>query len=161
MRSHLILSFALAAGSLTACKAPEFSLGPNSCFSLDSPCGPYPPGGVVLSWIEGLPYDRVSSNAGWANLIPGDSVTLYLVSGPNGPPSADTVRTVTWGVTDSSVARVSPGQGGSGALVAVAPGTFKVTANGGTTFMSACIPGGCATFWEIRVVAPPAPTPSH
>ena len=158
MRSRLLLSFVLAAGSLTACDIPT-GLG-DFCF-MDGPCEPYPPR-VVGYWVEGLPHDRVNfSGDGLVHLVPGDSVTLYLVSGMNGPPGADTVRTVTWGVTDGAVARITPGRGGSGAVVAIAPGIFKVTANGGAVLMFACIGSSCATIRDIRVVAPPAPRVSR
>ena len=127
---------------------------------MDGPCQTYSPGGgaVVSYWIAGLPYDRVStSSTALLDLLSGDSATLYLVSG-NGPSAAsDTVRAVAWGVTNGAVARITPGQGGSGALVAIAPGTFGITANGLGAMMFACGASGCNMISSIRVVAPPAP----
>jgi hypothetical protein len=161
MRSRLLLSFALAAGSLTACDIPVEIIGPETCF-MDRPCGAnsYGGGTVVAQWIAGLPYDRVStSSSDLLDLVPGDSATLYLVFGTNGPSvSSDTARAVAWAVTNGAVARITPGQGGSGALVAIAPGTFSITADGNATIMYACSLSRCNMISSIRVVAPPAPT---
>jgi hypothetical protein len=160
MRSRLLFSFALAAGSLTACNIPIDIFGPDTCF-MDGPCGTYSPGGgTVLSyWIAGLPYDRIStSSSDLLDLVPGDSATLYLVSGLSGPSAAnDTVRAVAWAVTNGAVARITPGDGGSGALVAIAPGTFGITANGNASIMFTCGARGCNMISSLRVIAPPAP----
>jgi hypothetical protein len=162
MRSHLVVSLALAAVSVAACNVPESSFGPDFCLPLDGPCTPSPGGtaSVVTYWIAGLPADRISTSVGATEeLIPGDSITLHLVSGTTGPSSpSDTVRTVNWAVTNGAVARVTAGQGGSGALVAIAPGNFSLTANGGAALMFACGPLGCTMITNIRVVAPPAPS---
>ena len=159
MRSRLLLSFALAAGSLTACDIPIDVFGPETCF-MDGPCQPYPPGAVASYWIAGLPYHRVStSSSDLLDLVAGDSATLYLVSGLSGPSAAnDTVRAVAWTVTNGAVARITPGEGGSGALVAIAAATFGITANGSAPMMFACGASGCNMISSIRVVAPPAPT---
>lgn len=129
---------------------------------MDGPCQTYSPGGGtgVSYWIVGLPYERVSTlSTAWLDLIPADSATLYLVSGANGPSGAsDTVRTVAWAVTNGEVARITPGEGGSAALVAIAPGTFSITANGSAPMMFACGASGCNMISSIRVVAPSPPT---
>jgi len=161
MRPRLLLSFALAAGSLTACNIPIDIFGPDTCF-MDGPCQTNSPGGgtVVSYWIAGLPYDRVSaSSTALLDLVPGDSATLYLVFGTQGPSvPSDTARGVAWAVTNGAVARITPGQGGSGALVAIAPGTFSITADGYAQMMFACGASGCNMISSIRVVAPPATT---
>ena len=159
MRPRHLLSLALAAGSL-ACNVPESSFGPDFCLPLDGPCPTHSGGGgggTVVAWIAGLPFDRVSkSDAGWVDLIPGDSVTLHLLTGPNAPArDGDTVRVVTWEMAHGIAARITPGQGGSAALVAVAPGTFTVTADGANPYMFACGPTDCSLVWYLRVVAPP------
>ena len=159
MRSRLLLSFALAAGSLTACDIPIDIFGPETCF-MDGPCQTYTPAeGTVSYWIAGLPYDRVSpSSPTWLDLVQGDSATLHLVFRTYGPSEAtDTVRVVAWAVTNGTVARITPGEGGSGALVAIAPGTFSITVNGNAAMMFACDAGLCSMITSIRVVAPPAP----
>jgi len=113
-------------------------------------------------WITGLPHDKVGalhpSGQSWLDLIPGDSVTLYLVLGQVGVSStSDTVRTVAWAVTDSAVARISAGAEGKGTLVAIAPGVFDVTANSEKRQMLACTAAGCDFVRQIRVRASPSP----
>ncbi len=164
MRPRLLLSLALAAGSLAACNVPESSFGPDFCLPLDGPCptnsGGGGGGGSLVSWIAGLPFERVSTTAaGWVDLLPGDSVTLHLLTGPNAPQrDGDTVRVVTWAARGSAVARVTTGQGGGAALVAVSPGIFTVTANGAVPQMFVCGPTDCSLEFNIRVIAPPTPS---
>jgi hypothetical protein len=162
MRSRLVLSLALAAVSVAACNVPESSFGPDFCLPLDGPCPTNYGGGVqstTVSWIAGLPFERVNTTAGWVDLIPGDSVTLHLLTGPSAPQrSGDTVRVVTWAVANAAAARITPGQGGDAALVAIAPGTVTITANGGSRQMFACGPNDCWLVWNVRVVAPPTPS---
>ena len=160
MRSRLLLSFALAAGSLIACNVPESSFGSDFCFALDSSC---PSSGATFSdWIAGLPRERVGaahpSGGFWEDLVPGDSVTLYFMSMQNGRGLADTVRTSDWAVTNSAVARISAGEGGRGTLIAIAPGNFDLVVSGATRRMVACTATDCVTISQIRVVAPPAPS---
>ena len=154
MRLRLFLSSAVAAAALVACTF-DFDLGPMFC-GMEGPCDSV--AGFVAPWITGLPFERASiSDAGWEDLVQGDSVALYLVSGDNPSNPRDTVRAVTWAVTDSAVARIAPGLGGSGVLVARAPGSFNITANGGVPPMFACGPSGCARINLLRVIAPPTP----
>ncbi len=158
MRSHLLVSFAIAAGTLSACNVPESSFGPNMCLPLDGPCTSGSGGTPVLTYsIVGLPVSRISTAAGAReDLLPGDSVTLYLVYGM-GPAASDTVRTVSWSIPDGAVARITRGLDGSGAFVAVAPGATAVTANGYATTLFACGTLGCTMITDLRVVAPPSP----
>jgi hypothetical protein len=166
MRPHLVLSVVLAAGSLAACDWPRFGAAPDVCLRIEAgDCQDTyggPSGLVTVLWIAGLPYDKVGPldplGGSWEELLPGDSVTLYLVYGQYGPMGGtDTVRTVAWEVTNAAVARISAATGGRGTLVATAPGVFGVTANGTFPVMWACGTDACTLITRLRVVAPPTP----
>jgi hypothetical protein len=151
MRSRLLFSLAIAFLSLAACDTAGIGdLGSIGC-PVDG-CGP------VEYWIVGLPLEK-KSTAGLAqiDLAPGDSITLHYMSGKGGPLSvSDTMRTVNWGVSNTSAARITAGAGGSAALVAVAPGQFLVTVDGNTPTMWACVRTSCDLITQIGVIAPPA-----
>lgn len=157
MRQHTALAVAAATISFAACNVPESSFG-NSCFSLDFGC--QNTRGAEF-YVVGFPFDKVNAVSGVYEMVPGDHATLYFISGSFGLFGAvDTVRTVKWGVTDPAVARITAGQGGSGLLVAVAPGTFSVTIDGQGPWLWACAPTQCTNITSMRVVAPPAPAVS-
>lgn len=115
---------------------------------------------MISYWITGFPPDRLSTADGATeDLIPGDSVTLYHVTGTSGPSGpADTLRAVNWAVTSGGVVRITPGPEGSVALVAVTPGDFYLTVNGKVPLKFACGPSGCTMITLTRVVAPPTPS---
>lgn len=159
MRPNFLVGLALAVGALTSCVNPT-DTGWNLCLGMDGPCD-HGPGPSRSYWITGFPfrnerpYDPVRGGA-VEELAPGDSETLYLLFGwePIGP--GDTVRAVTWAVTDTTVARITGGADGGGTLVAVAPGEVDVTANRGGYTMWACHLNGCTRISRIRVLAPAA-----
>lgn len=170
MRSHLIVGFALLAGSLTACD--EGPVETDFCFNLDGNCpGSKPPPGFC--WLcppdhatVGFPLDNVDSTVVhsdgygyWGRLVVGDTVILYKVLLPAGrwPPSTatDTARTVSWAVSDTAVARITAGTGGRGTLVARAAGTISVSADGENGIWS-CKGSVCLQVRQIIVAASPA-----
>jgi hypothetical protein len=111
----------LIAGGIAACKMDTSSvcvLGP-----CDTTGGSTP-----TPVVAGFPVGRVSGNAG--HLAPGDTVTLHAVRvGLAVPPCtvADTLRTnVLWGVSDTTVATITPLPDGGVRVRAISPGSFQM-----------------------------------
>lgn len=160
MRSHLLSCAALAVGTLGACGDSVVGLG--FCLNIDGNC-PRSSGPIDHFWIEGFPADKVgpphpTQYGAWGELIKGDSITLYLLFGAGSGGKRDTVRSVGWTVSDTAVARIAAGTGGSGTMVAIAPGAFYVNTNNEHYRMLACrMDRTCSDIGQVRVAAPPTP----
>lgn len=144
---------ALLAG---ACVSPDFG---SACIM--GPCG----GGYHLThetYILGFPADRVdrsNTHPGdggyWGRVDVGDTVRFHLVRAPSDKsPTAeppDTIRPVSWMVSDSTVADIASAPSGQGILVARSPGATRVLANDQHFVLWACEDGGCSRVSEIEV----------
>jgi hypothetical protein len=120
-RQSRLAALLLIAGGITACKLESTG----GCFI--GPCDTTG-GSTPTPVVAGFPAARVSGDAG--HLAPGDEVTLYAVRvGIAVPPCtvADTLHAgVLWGVSDATVATVTPLADGGVRVRAIAPGTFQM-----------------------------------
>jgi hypothetical protein len=114
------------------------------------------------TYILGFPYAKVDltmahPEGGLSGRVQvQDTVRFYLVGAPvaTSPTVAppDTVRQVTWTVSDSTVARISSGPLGQGIFVAGGPGETTVLANGQHYTLWACKEGACSRISQIEVL---------
>ena len=134
----------------------------SGCLEIDGPCTSTGP--AATTFIVGLDpsfVDRsVPVNAsGYRAVLPvGTTVTLRAVRNTGGEVTraTDTVRTVTWVLTDSSSAKLTPGVEGSAQLVATKAGRVGAITANGSSVMYACgvdTPRACSSVGAIDVVA--------
>jgi hypothetical protein len=124
------------------------------------PCGDGSSGYSSETYVIGFPFEKAStthSTGGyWGSVGVADTIRLYLVRAPAflspTPAPPDTVRQVTWTVSESSVATISPGHSGEGIFVGRNPGRTHVLANGQFFTLWACNGNGCLRISEIEVL---------
>ena len=135
----------------------------NGCLEIDGPCpGPRTP----ASFILGFPTASVDLVSGPINgsgsrgvMHVGDTVTLHLVRDSIGEvlTASDTIRAVTWSMSDQSAASLVPVSGGAALLIGKAPGRVGLVIANGLTVMYSCGPisgsRGCAPVGAIDVIA--------
>ena len=147
---------ALVCLSASACDSSS------GCFEIDGPCLSTSP--VPRTFIFGLDpatLDRsapVNGNGYRAVLPVGTSVTLRAVRDANGEVTlaTDTLRTVTWTLTDASSATLTPAADGSAQLVATKIGRVGTILANGTSILYACTTAAlraCSAVGAIDVVA--------
>jgi hypothetical protein len=159
-RSSSVVGVGLLALALGACDMDhDFSSG-----CIMGPCGGRTYGTLETTYLTGFPEQKVDrsittgTGGYWGRIAVGDSVQLYLVrvpalSSPSSTPP-DTIRQVTWAVSDSSVAAISAGPSGQGLPIGTGAGTVQVGANGIYYVLWACEDSGCSRVSEIAVSSP-------
>jgi len=158
----VIVRSALAAGATFCLSTSACGKWTSGCFEIDGPCTSTAP--ATTTFIVGLDpsfVDRsVPVNAGgYRAVLPvGTTVTLRAVRNANGEVirATDTLRTVTWVLTDSNSAKLTPGGDGSAQLVATKAGRVGAITANGSSVMYACgveTPRACSSVGAIDVVA--------
>jgi len=158
----VILGSALVAGAAFCLSTTACGKWTSGCFEIDGPCTSTAP--AVTTFIVGLDPSLVDRSvpvnaSGYRALLPvGTMVTLRAVRNPAGEVirATDTLRTVTWVLTDSSSARLTPGVDGSAQLVATKAGRVgAITANGSNVIYACGVdtPRACSSVGAIDVVA--------
>jgi hypothetical protein len=154
---------ALVAGATLCLSTSACGKWTSGCLEIDGPCASTGP--VAVTFILGLDprlLDRsIPVNAaGYRAVLPvGTTVTLRAVRNARGEgiQATDTLRTVTWVLTDSSSATLRPGVDGSAQLIATKVGRVGVILANGSSLLYACenIPlRACASVGAIDVVTP-------
>ena len=154
---------ALVVGAMLCLSTSACSKWTSGCLEIDGPCTSASP--VAATFILGLDprlLDRsIPVNAaGYRAVLPvGTTVTLRAVRDARGEviQATDTLRTVTWVLTDSSSATLRPGVDGSAQLMATKVGRIGAILANGSSVLYACenIPlRACSSVGAIDVVAP-------
>jgi hypothetical protein len=130
------------------------------CFEIDGPC--YTGGEMPLEYyVAGFPIDRVDTTSTMGSggqpltLQVGEHVSLYLVHLTGDARGIDTLRSISWTITNDSAVRIANGIAGAGILTAVHVGTAgTVLANDSVYEYRACNAYFCRRVSEVDVVSP-------
>jgi len=152
--------FALVACLLTAgCSAAS------GCIQFVGPCVALTSTPQTATFIVGIDPNLVDqsapvSKAGFRAVLPvGSSTNLHALRGVNGDVTLATdLGAVTWSLSDSSAATLTPNSDGSAQLLAIRPGRVGTISANGSTALYSCltsIPRTCLAIAVIEVVVAP------
>ena len=154
-RGSLTAIAALICMSLAACDSTY------GCLEIDGPCTSTTPQAAtfILGLDPGLLDRSVTVNGGYRAVLPvGTTVKFWAVRDARGEAitASDTLRSVTWSLTDAGSATLTPAADGSAQLAATKIGRVGMIRANGTSILYACTAGpphACSAVGAIDVVA--------